>query len=68
MRLFYDVISAVGALASIVSAVVAFRAKSKAEKVLLEINGVVKNEVELEVKGDNRGVINGVNAGEINAK
>lgn len=68
MELFFGILSSIGALASVVSAVVALRAKNEAEERLIEIKGLMRNRIELNTKGDNFGVVSGINTGEINVR
>ncbi len=58
----------VGAIATIISTVIAVRAKEEAKSILKQIKeGNIKNSGKIEVKnnGQNTGIINGINSGDI---
>lgn len=57
-----------GAIATIISTVIAVRAKEEAKTILKQIKeGNIKNSGKIEVKnnGQNTGIINGINSGDI---
>ena len=58
----------IGAIAIIISTVIAVRAKEEAKSILKQIKeGNIKNSGKIEVKnnGQNTGIINGINSGDI---
>ncbi len=58
----------IGAIATIISTVIAVRAKEEAKSILKQIKeGNIKNSGKIEVKnnGQNTGIINGINSGDI---
>ncbi len=63
-------ISAISTLAAVVSAIAAIGAKNEVKKLKNSINGngntQVSGDVSVSNSGNNRGVISGVNSGEIN--
>lgn len=62
------ILTLIGTVASVVSAIVAVRAKNEAKKIVKGIIGnhnVQTGDVQVKTEGDNYGVISGVNAGEI---
>ena len=64
------VLSAISTLAAVVSAIAAVGAKNEVKKLKNSINGngntQVPRDVSVSNSGNNRGVISGVNSGEIN--
>ena len=64
------VLSAISTLAAVVSAIAAIGAKNEVKKLKNSINGngntQVSGDVSVSKSGNNRGVISGVNSGEIN--
>lgn len=64
------VLSAISTLAAVVSAIAAIGAKNEVKKLRNSINGngntQVSGDVSVSNSGNNRGVISGVNSGEIN--
>lgn len=64
------VLSAISTLAAVVSAIAAIGAKNEVKKLKNSINGNKNTQVSSDVSvsngGNNRGVISGVNSGEIN--
>lgn len=64
------VLSAISTLAAVVSAIAAIGAKNEVKKLKNSINGngntQVPGDVSVSNSGNNRGVISGVNSGEIN--
>ena len=64
------VLSAISTLAAVVSAIAAIGAKNEVKKLKNSINGngntQVSGDVSVSNSGHNRGVISGVNSGEIN--
>lgn len=64
------VLSAISTLAAVVSAIAAIGAKNEVKKLKNSINGTentqVSGAVSVSNSGNNRGVISGVNSGEIN--
>lgn len=64
------VLSAISTIAAVVSAIAAIGAKSEVEKLKNSINGnkntQIPGDVSVSNGGNNRGVISGVNSGEIN--
>mgnify|MGYP000075971499 CR=1 FL=1 len=65
------VLTAISTLAAVVSAIAAIGAKNEVKKLKNSINGnnntQVSGDVSISSGGNNRGVISGVNSGEINA-
>ncbi len=65
------VLTAISTLAAVVSAIAAIEAKNEVKKLKNSINGnnntQVSGDVSISSGGNNRGVISGVNSGEINA-
>ena len=67
------IIAIIGTIATIISTVVAVKARNDAQKILLEINNQnkknVNNSGDIGIKntGINTGVISGINTGEVNS-
>lgn len=62
------VLSAISTLAAVVSAIAAIRAKDEVRKLNAQLgdrNAQISGNVHVKNKGNNRGVISGVNTGEI---
>lgn len=64
------ILSAISTLAAVVSAIAAIRAKNEVKKlqnmVVGNRNNQIAGNVSVKNKGENRGIVSGVNSGEIN--